>query len=77
MPKLTKHNESIEVTDEELAALERFEAFCKSDQKLDEELDELDWYALSIGFFLGCGITNTDSLSKLALYARYTAHYWC
>jgi hypothetical protein len=62
-------------TEMQAEALDKFRRFCQSDNGLSH-FDELDWYALSIGFFIACGITDADELSKLALHARYRENYW-
>lgn len=60
---------------EEAKVLEMFKDFCLKNS-LDEHFDELDWYALSIGFFSAAGITDIERLIEMALYARYDCHYW-
>jgi hypothetical protein len=37
---------------------------------------ELDWYTLSFGFFLACGLSVTRATS-MAIYVRYEKGYWC
>ena len=53
-----------------------FKKFCiEINEKDKEQLEELDWYAMSIGFFIakGCDI---DRAKKFAVKARYDCHYW-
>lgn len=61
-------------TPQQVAAVEKFKAFCLS-STLDDKSDELDWYALSIGFFLALGLTE-DEAFELALHVRYDKGYW-
>ncbi len=63
--------------EQETIVLEKFKDFCLTNN-LDKhgEYQDLDWYAFSQGFFLASGITNYDSVIDMALYARYTEHYW-
>lgn len=65
-----------EFNTEELAALEKFKAFCLNNE-VDDTFDDLDWYALSIGFFIALDIKDLDRVSDLALHARYHCKYWC
>ncbi len=48
---------------------------CERAKEVDPQ-EELDWYALSIGFFLAKGATLEEA-EKLAVEARYTHQYWC
>lgn len=48
---------------------------CERSEQVDPGGD-LDWYGLSIGFFLACGATP-DQANDLAIEARYTHKYWC
>lgn len=57
------------------AALERFrDEVCLRAKEVDPDEDQ-DWYALSLGFFLALGVTIKKA-HRLAIYARYEAHYW-
>lgn len=61
-------------------AREKFHQFCLDDKnpdgssKVDPD-EELDWYALSVGFFIALGLDGDDS-RDLAGIVRYTDHYW-
>lgn len=68
-------SKQVAFSDAENAVLAKFEVFCKNNS-LDDCFDELDWYALSIGYFVASGITDTDRLNELAVYARYDCGYW-
>ena len=69
----------------EREALAKFEAWVKADAskkivsgELGSKIDpseEQDWYSLSLGFFAALGLKNA-ACHRLALYARYTCHYW-
>ena len=62
-------------TDQERAIIERFKReICEQGSTIDPG-GELDWYALSIGFFLACGL-NMDDAGRLACWARYSKEYW-
>lgn len=64
--------------------IEKFKAFCTS--PLEGEFDEIEFYDLSLGFFIALGVTK-DTINNppepfgdafgLALLCRYTFHYWC
>lgn len=56
------------------AAMEKFKQFCLNND-YDDHFDELDWYALSIGFFTALGLSR-EVAADLALKARYTYGYW-
>jgi hypothetical protein len=43
--------------------------------KLDDEILEIDWYSLSIGWFLAKGASVQDA-ADLAREARYKHQYW-
>lgn len=71
--------------DAEKEALAKFEAFCRADQtkptarnqdgsKIDQSAEQ-DWYSLSLGFFAALDL-KPAACHRLALYARYTCHYW-
>jgi hypothetical protein len=57
-------------------ATEKFKAFCHSSAAKDPELDELDWYDMSVGFFLALGLSVEDAYD-VATKCRYTHKYWC
>ena len=65
-----------DLTDAEQSALDQFETFCKEGGVLDAELDELDWYDMSIGFFIALGIRDSEKLTELACFVRYKMQYW-
>jgi hypothetical protein len=44
-------------------------------KELDREHDELDWFSLSVGFFLANGASIGEALG-LAITARYNYQYW-
>lgn len=45
------------------------------DKKIDPS-EEQDWYSLSLGYFLGKGL-SLDEAHSLSLYVRYDEKYWC
>jgi hypothetical protein len=47
---------------------------CMKEDKIDPN-SELDWYSLSLGFFLALDITPDDA-HELSIEARYNHHYW-
>lgn len=55
-------------------AMEKFRQFCLNND-YDDHFDELDWYALSIGFFTALGVSR-EVAGNLAIEARYTHGYW-
>ena len=62
-------------TPDELKAVQRFrEEVCERSETIDPK-QEYEWYELSIGFFLACGLSR-DSAVNMAAYARYDQHYW-
>lgn len=56
-------------------ATELFKNFCQSEKAKDPELDELDWYDMSIGFFLALGLSVEDAYA-VATECMYTRQYW-
>lgn len=57
------------------ALLEAFRKdVCAKSAKIDPD-ESLDWFALSIGFFLARGATISKA-HTLAIKARYKHHYW-
>lgn len=68
-------------TPEQSQALDDFKALCLADAaQSDPELkidpgEELDWFAMSLGFFLARGL-SLDAAHAAALHARYEFHYW-
>jgi len=63
------------ITSDERSALERFRVeVCARAAEIDHG-DEFEWYDLSIGFFIACGL-SIDSAAQMALHARYDLHYW-
>lgn len=54
--------------------LEAFKQVCLRAVDIDQG-EELDWHALSIGFFLARGLP-TEEAYDLARIARYTYQYW-
>lgn len=59
----------------ERAITERFKGeVCLKSGEVDPE-EELDWFALSLGFFLAAGL-NIDDAHRLSIWARYDAQYW-
>lgn len=60
--------------DEEL--MQKFQAFCENPPAdPEEDLDQRDWYDMSIGFFLALGATVAQA-HHLAVKARYEHQYW-
>jgi hypothetical protein len=55
-------------------AVEKFRRLCETSRDIDYG-DQLDWYSVSIGFFLSCGLT-ADEAQLAALYVRYELQYW-
>lgn len=47
---------------------------CDRAKEIDPS-EELDWYALSYGYFLAKGVP-LDDVSWLAIHVRYDLHYW-
>jgi hypothetical protein len=47
---------------------------CMRENQIDPS-SELDWYSLSLGFFLALDITP-DEAHELSREARYNHHYW-
>lgn len=60
-------------TPAQVAAVEKFKALCVSGNV--DRNEELDWYDMSIGFFLALGLTETEA-NEMAIYARYDEGYW-
>lgn len=60
---------------EEIDYLKDFKKFCKANTKKESFLEELDWYALSVGWFLAKGATLEEA-NTLACKARYDYGYW-
>ena len=59
----------------ERAAIKRFrKEVCGRSESIDP-YEDLDWYAMSIGFFLALGIPIDDA-ARLASWARYDQQYW-
>lgn len=57
--------------------LEEFKKFAIENGKIvDSELTELDWYDMSIGWFLAKGASLNQAV-ECALDARYKHEYWC
>lgn len=57
-------------------AISAFKNFCLSSQSEDEELEEVEWYDMSIGYFLALGLDVETSI-EAAIECRYTHQYWC
>ncbi len=61
--------------------VKKFKKFCKNFEALSLETkkeldeDEIDWYALSLGFFIALKVP-VDQAIELALYSRYQMEYW-
>lgn len=63
------------VTPAQLEALKKFKVeVCDKDNEIDA-CGELDWFPLSIGFFLAQGLSAEDAHS-LALIVRYDLQYF-
>lgn len=62
-------------TQEEITAVERFRTeVCERSSEVDPS-EELDWYSLSLGFFIACGLTP-DIATDMAIHVRYDLGYW-
>lgn len=68
---------------DELAAIASLKAFCEIYYEVgNNNLEELDWYALSIGFFmreLGAVELSDGAIERaklMATYVRYQEQYW-
>ncbi len=60
---------------EEIAvAREAFKRFCLQYGE-DERFEDLNWYDMSVGFFMALGLTP-DEARELANECRYTNQYW-
>jgi hypothetical protein len=62
------------ITQQEKDAVERFKEVCERSTTIDPG-EEFDWYALSLGFFLACGLSS-DASYRLSSWARYDQAYW-
>ena len=47
----------------------------KRTEQEEEELEDFEWYDMSVGFFLAKG-ASVEMAIDLACEARYTHHYW-
>ena len=55
--------------------IQEFRKFCESSRAKHELLNELNWYDMSIGWFLAKGISVSRAF-KLARTVRYDSEYW-
>lgn len=67
----------------ETTAIDSFKTFCEWHTEQGEtDLESLDWFALSAGFFLrelgaiGLGGGTIERALQLAAYVRYKKGYW-
>ena len=65
------------LSEREESVLDLFKQFCLASQSEDDRMDleEQDWFALSLGYFLAFGLPVPDAF-RLAGVARYTYKYW-
>lgn len=54
--------------------LEKFKKICELSDRLDPD-NELDWYSLSIGFFIAHRLSMKYA-HELAIEAKYKHQYW-
>ena len=74
-PKLTTVKPPAEWDDALVNAAGHFrDEVCARSAEIDPEVN-LDWYSLSIGYLIGCGLSPDDA-DTVALWLRYQAHYF-
>ena len=56
-------------------AYEKFKSEVCEDSEKADQLDELNWYDLSVGFFLALGFPINE-VHKMAREVRYQLNYW-
>ena len=58
-----------------IKAIDKFrEEVCDKSDEIDPD-GNLDWYDMSIGFFLACGL-SVDDATTAACWVRYEKLYW-
>lgn len=62
------------MTEEMQKAKQLFKDFCETSGN-DTRLEEINWYDMSIGFFISFGL-SIDDAEKLAIEVRYKEQYW-
>ena len=62
------------MTKAQKAARAKFHKFCEEHAYTDE-FEELNWYDLSIGYFMNSGLTVPEAV-ELATSVRYDDQYW-
>lgn len=55
-------------------AREKFHKFCEMHAE-NPDLEELDWYDMSVGFFMACNLTSEEAC-ELANIVRYDDQYF-
>lgn len=62
------------MTEEMQKAKDLFKEFCLECID-DERLKEIDWYDMSLGFFIALGLP-IEQAEELACHVRYDENYW-
>lgn len=55
--------------------VDRFKAEICERSALIDPREELDWFALSLGFYIACNLSFDDA-HRLSLWTRYEKEYW-
>lgn len=61
--------------DRKTVLLAAFKGFCQKHAG-DTRLDDIQWYDMSVGWFLAKGAKDVDEAVELAVTARYDHQYW-
>lgn len=65
----------MQLSENEQKAVEAFKEFCTDYNQDFSFLDDLDWYDLSIGFFIAHKV-SLERVQDVAGYVRYDLNYW-
>ena len=68
-----------QITEAEQAVLYRFLAWhhrCDAESEATQLLEDVDWFDLAVGFFIGGGITDVARAYELATHAVYRRQVW-